>query len=336
MPALWRAERGAIVMTQERTRSTNMGTLRNARVVAVEELATDIRSLELAPLDNDGWPAAEAGAHIDLVLPNGLVRQYSVINPGEPDRYIIAVLRESRGRGGSAYIFDELSEGDELRIGGPRNNFPLIDSGRPVCLIAGGIGVTPLLAMARVLARSNSPWRLYYCIRDRRQLAFGDLLEQFEPHFDIHVDSEEGGPPDLEDVIRSERESDFYCCGPAPMLDAFRKATASLPADRVRLESFDPVAESGATDESFEIELARTGTTLVVPPDKSIMTVLEEAGVAILYSCRNGQCGTCETTVLEGVPDHRDSLLTEEERKEGKTMMVCCSRAKTPKLRLDL
>jgi vanillate O-demethylase ferredoxin subunit len=323
-------------MTPERTKDADIGMLRNARVVLVDELAPDIRSLELVPLGDNVWPAAEAGAHIDLVLPNGLVRQYSIINPGEPDRYKIAVLRESGGRGGSAYIFDDLSEGDELRIGGPRNNFPLIDSGRPVCLIAGGIGITPLLAMAQVLARSNIPWRLYYCIRDRRQLAFGDLLEQFGPHVDIHVDSEKGGPPDLEDFIRSEPESDFYCCGPAPMLDAFSNATASLPADRVHLESFDPVAGSGAADESFEIELAKTGITLVVPPDKSIMTVLEEADVAILYSCRNGQCGTCETTVLEGVPDHRDSLLTEEEREEGKTMMVCCSRAKTPKLRLDL
>ncbi|MGX1101250.1 PDR/VanB family oxidoreductase [Amorphus sp. MBR-141] len=323
-------------MIPERTKDAHIGMLRNARVVAMDELAPDIRLLEIAPLDGVGWPAAEAGAHIDLVLPNGLVRQYSIINPGEPDRYKIAILREAGGRGGSAYIFDELNEGDELPIGGPRNNFPLSDSGRPVCLIAGGIGITPLLAMARVVAWSDIPWRLYYCIRDRHQLAFGGMLKQFGPNVVLHVDSEKGGPPDLEDIIKAEQGSDFYCCGPAPMLDAFRKATASLPADRVHLESFDPVAESGATNESFEIELATTGTTLVVPPDKSIMTVLEEAGVAILYSCRNGQCGTCETAVLEGVPDHRDSLLTEQERQEGKTMMVCCSRAKTPKLVLDL
>lgn len=323
-------------MIAERVSLVDSGTLRAARVGAIDDLAPAIRSLELVPRDGAHWPAAEAGAHIDLELPSGLVRQYSIINPGEPDRYKIAVLRDPRGRGGSAYVFDKLTPGTDLKIGGPRNNFPLVDSGRPVCLIAGGIGVTPLLSMAKVLDGSNTPWRLHYCIRERDQLAFRDLLERFGPNVRIHVDAENGGSPDLEEIIQSEPESDYYCCGPAPMLEAFREATAALPQDRVHLESFDAETGVGGTEESFEIELARTGTTLIVPPDKSIMEVLEEAGIHVLYSCRNGQCGTCETAVLEGVPDHRDSLLTEEEQREGKTMMVCCSRAKTPKLRLDL
>lgn len=323
-------------MIAERANLADSNTLRQARVAAIENLAPAIRSLELVPRDGGHWPAAEPGAHIDLELPNGLVRQYSIINPGEPDSYKIAVLWDPRGRGGSAYVFDKLTPGTDLQIGGPRNNFPLVDSGRPICLIAGGIGVTPLLSMADVLAKSNTPWRLHYCIRERDQLAFGDLLERFGANVRIHVDAENGGPPDLADFLQSAPESDYYCCGPAPMLAAFRNTTASLPPDRVHLESFDAAAGTGDTDESFEIELARTETTLTVPPDKSIMDVLEEAGIHVLYSCRNGQCGTCETAVLEGVPDHRDSLLTEEEQQEGKTMMVCCSRAKTPKLRLDL
>jgi len=324
-------------MISERTISVaDAGAMREACVVALDDLAPDIRSIEIGPLDGGGWPAVEAGAHIDLELPNGLVRQYSIINPGEPDRYRIAVLREPGGRGGSAYIFDELKLGTELRIGGPRNKFPLIDNKRPVCLIAGGIGVTPLLAMASVLANSNIDWRLHYCIRDRGQLAFGKLIEALGPNVRIHVDAEKGGPPNLEDIIQSEPESDYYCCGPAPMLEAFVKATASLSEERVHLESFDAVAQAGTVDDSFEIELARSGKVLVVPSDKTIMDVLEEAGVAILYSCRNGQCGTCETAVLEGVPDHRDSLLSDDEKQQGKTMMVCCSRAKSPKLRLDL
>lgn len=323
-------------MIAERANLADSNTLRQARVAAIENLAPSIRSLELVPRDGGHWPAAEAGAHIDLELPNGLVRQYSIINPGEPDSYKIAVLREPHGRGGSAYIFDKLTPGTDLGIGGPRNNFPLIVSGRPVCLIAGGIGVTPLLSMAEVLAKSNTPWRLHYCIRERHQLAFSNLLERFGSNVHIHVDAENGGPPDLGKIIRSKPESDYFCCGPAPMLDAFRKTTASLPADRVHLESFDAAKGTVGTDESFEIKLARTGTTLIVPPDKSIMEVLEDAGIHVLYSCRNGQCGTCETAVLDGVPDHRDSLLNEKEKQEGKTMMVCCSRAKTPMLRLDL
>lgn len=309
---------------------------RSARVRAVKEETPSIRSIELEPADGGEWPEFEAGAHIDLELPNGLVRQYSLINPGQPARYRIAVLRERKGKGGSAYIFDSLHEGDEVRVGGPRNNFPLVPGSRPVCLIAGGIGVTPLLAMARTLAGSDRPWRLHYCVRDEDGVGFRDLLQQLGPNVRLHIDADAGGPPSLDDIIRAESTSDYYCCGPRPMLDAFREATAALPAERVNLESFDPVVLDGAEEKSFEIELKRSGLRLTVPSDKSIIDVLEEAGIHVLYSCRNGQCGTCETVVLDGIPDHRDSVLTDKEKGDGNTMMVCCSRAKTDELLLDL
>lgn len=309
---------------------------RAARVASVEYEAPNIRSLRLVPADGAAWPAAGGGAHIDLELPNGLVRQYSIVNPAEENCYRIAVLRAPQSKGGSAYIFDSLHQGAELSIRGPRNNFLLKESPRSVCLIAGGIGVTPLLSMAQVLAHGDRPWRLYYCVRDRASIGFNDILEHLEQNISLHIDAEMGAAPSVEEIIRLEPDSDYYCCGPAPMLAAFRTATAMLPPDRVHLESFGPAANEGAPNEAFTIELVRSGLRLIVPPEKTIITVLQEAGIPVLYSCLNGMCGTCEITVLEGTPDHRDSILMEDERREGKTMMVCCSRAKTPTLVLDL
>lgn len=309
---------------------------RAARVESVGYEAPHIRSLRLVPADHAAWPAAKAGAHIDLELPNGLVRQYSIVNPDEENCYRIAVLRAPQSKGGSTYIFDCLHEGAELSIRGPRNNFPLKESPRSVCLIAGGIGVTPLLSMAQVLTRSGRTWRLYYCVRDRASIGFADILEHLEQNISFHIDAEMGAAPCMEEIIRSEPDSDYYCCGPAPMLAAFRVATATLPPDRVHLESFGPASNDRVPNKAFTVELARSGLRLMVPPEKTIIAVLQEAGIPVLYSCLNGMCGTCETTVLEGTVDHRDSILLDDERLEGKTMMVCCSRAKTSKLVLDL
>lgn len=320
----------------QRIASELRGFPRAARVASVRCEASNIRSLRLLPADGAAWPVAEAGAHIDLELPNGLVRQYSIINPNDTNCYQIAVQRAPQSRGGSAYIFDSLHEGAELTIRGPRNNFPLTDSHRSVCLIAGGIGVTPLLSMAQVLNRSGRQWHLYYCVRDRANFGFYDILIDLQSNISLHIDSEMGEAPSLEEIIRSQPDSDYYCCGPAPMLASFRSATATLAPDRVHLESFATAADDGAPNESFVVELARSGLRLTIPPQKTIISVLQEAGVPVLYSCLNGMCGTCETAVLEGTPDHRDSILMEDERREGKTMMVCCSRAKTATLVLDL
>lgn len=308
---------------------------RRARVEQVREVARDIRALVLVPADGGVWPVCEAGAHIDLVLPNGLIRQYSLTNPGRTDRYEIAVLRDPAGRGGSAYVCGELREGEAITIGGPRNSFPLREGSDRACLIAGGIGITPLLAMARVLAPSRRDWHLYYCVRDEAAIAFREELAAFGEHVTLHVDRTAGGPPSIAAIVARERDSVFYCCGPAPMLAAFKEATAGLPAGRANLESFG-AEEIDVSGTPFEVELARSGRVLTVPADRSILDVVEQAGVHVLHSCRNGQCGTCEVTVLEGVPHHRDSVLTPAEQAAGTTIMVCCSRAKTPRLRLDL
>lgn len=308
---------------------------RLARIDKISRETDDIRSLTLVPADGQVWPSFEAGAHIDLVLPNGMVRQYSLINPGSRDEYQIAVLREAAGRGGSAYLFDNVALGDELRIRGPRNNFHLRDDARTACLIAGGIGITPLLAMAKTLSDLGRPWHLYYCVRDESAIGFKEILAGFGEHVTLHVDAWAGGPPSIAAIIEQRPESTYYCCGPAPMLDAFRQATASLPAERAILESFT-VSAIDVNGAPFEIELARSGRVLTVPPDKSILEILEQAGLHVLHSCRNGQCGTCEVKVLAGTPDHRDSVLTAAEQAEGKTIMVCCSRAHTPRLLLDI
>ncbi len=308
---------------------------RLARITETWQETANVRSVVLGSADDSSWPDFEAGAHIDLLLPNGMVRQYSLINPGCPNRYRIAVLREEAGRGGSSFVCDHLVQGDVLRISGPRNNFPLRKDQRPACLIAGGIGVTPLLAMAKALSQQGRPWHLYYCVREERDIGFEDILVGFGQCVTIHVDAQAGAQPSITSIVERHLDCTFYCCGPAPMLGAFRTATASLPYERANFESFG-VGDVDANGAPFEITLARSGRVLLVPQSKSILEVLEEAAIHVLHSCRNGQCGTCELTVLAGTPDHRDSVLSPAEKAAGKTMMVCCSRALTQNLVLDI
>jgi ferredoxin-NADP reductase len=313
------------------------------RVVAIERIAENVVRLEMEPRRGMTLPTFEAGAHIDLQLPNGLVRQYSLVNEGESHRYIVAVSRDTNSRGGSAFIHDVLRNGDVVVVGNPKNNFKLDESASPAVLISGGIGITPLWPMIRQLERRERQWTLYYCARTERHAAFFHDIQRFAMSsrygtLNCIFDGEPGQKPlDFQDVIaRHSKESNFYCCGPQGMLRAFEGACQALSPSQIHVEYFSAGAVDTSTDRAFEIELAHSGQRYDVPAGKSILDVLIEGGANVMYSCKEGTCGTCETAVLEGEPLHRDVVLNEAERVKNQSMMICVSRCKGKKLKLDL
>jgi ferredoxin-NADP reductase len=294
--------------------------------------------LDLRAPDGADLPAWAAGAHIDLRLPGQLTRQYSLCgNPAEPAVWRIAVLREPQSRGGSAHVHDALTEGAEVEVRGPRNHFPLVPAPRYV-FIAGGIGITPMLPMIDAAEAAGASWELHYGGRSRRSMAFLESLEEVTGQQVTVHPQDEVGLIDLERLLGTPREDTLvYCCGPEPLLLAVEQRCADWPPGALHLERFAPkdVGEPVFTD-SFEVELATSGLSLTVPPEKSVLQVVEEAGVSVLSSCTEGTCGTCETTVLSGEVDHRDSLLTPAEQAANDTMFICVSRAACPKLVLEL
>jgi len=300
--------------------------------------ADDIVILDLRDPRGADLPAWSAGAHIDVNLGPDMVRQYSLCgDPGDPTVWRIAVLKEKAGRGGSARVHEELHEGVEVDVRGPRNNFAFEPVERYV-FIAGGIGITPLLPMAAAAQAAGADWVLHYGGRARSSMAFRDAIqERWGARVIIHP-QDESGLLDLDTLLgRPQPGTLVYCCGPEPLLLAVEARCKSWPAGTLHTERFAPreVGEPVLRD-SFEIRLAKSGLTLVVPPDKSILAVIEQAGVQVLSSCQEGTCGTCETGLLEGIADHRDSLLTAEEQAANDTMMICVSRAACPRLVLDL
>jgi ferredoxin-NADP reductase len=307
------------------------------RVAAASRETETIRRLELRPLDG-ALPSFTAGAHIDVHLPVGLSRSYSLLNSqDEQHRYVIGVYLEPQSRGGSRYLHDQVAVGDELLISAPRNLFPLDETAEQSVLIAGGIGVTPLLSMAKRLDRLDRSWRLHYCCRSRPLAAFHDDLALHGHRVKLRFDDECPGFLDIEGQMRATPDAHFYCCGPKPMLSAFVAASkaAQLSPAQVHLEDFQPLAGQPQQG-GFVVELARSGRSLPIPPGKTILETLQRAGVTATSSCEVGICGECQTTVLEGVPDHRDSVLSDSERASNKLMMICCSGSKTEKLVLDL
>ncbi|WP_214368752.1 PDR/VanB family oxidoreductase [Pseudonocardia sp. H11422] len=306
-----------------------------------ETVANGVVRLTLRHPDGHPLPAWAPGAHLDLVLGEGLVRQYSLCgDPDDSSTLQVAVLREEAGRGGSAHVHDTLAEGQRVHVRGPRNHFPLVDAKRYL-FIAGGIGITPILPMIAEVAAAGAEWRLVYGGRTRASMAFREQLETQHPdRVTIHP-QDELGLLDLPGLLArpgaDAADTAVYCCGPEPLLLAVEEHCTSWPTGALHIERFSPKA--GAVDGprgSFEIELAQTGTTLVVPAGRSILDVVEESGVAVLSSCQEGTCGTCETPVLAGTPDHRDSLLTDEEQAANDTMMICVSRSRSARLVLDL
>ncbi|MGY1835748.1 PDR/VanB family oxidoreductase [Blastococcus sp. SYSU DS0510] len=294
--------------------------------------------LDLRAADGRDLPAWSAGAHVDLCLPGGLTRQYSLCGDAA-DRSVwrIAVLREPESGGGSAHVHDALVEGAEVEVRGPRNHFPLVPAPRYV-FVAGGIGITPILPMVDAAEAAGAEWELHYGGRSRRSMAFLEALEEATGSRVTLHPQDEVGLIDLDALLAVPRPGTVvYCCGPEPLLAAVEQRCRQWPEGSLHLERFAPkdVGEPVLTD-AFEVELAVSGLALTVPPGKSVLEVVEEAGVSVLSSCQEGTCGTCETTVLSGAVDHRDSLLTPAEQAANDTMFICVSRAACPKLVLEL
>lgn len=310
----------------------------DVKVVDKEQVADGVVRLVLRHSFGAEFPAWEPGAHIDVAFDDGLVRQYSLCgDPADRDVLEIAVLREPESRGGSAYVHDKLDEGDRVRVRGPRNHFPLVGAA-DYLFIAGGIGITPMLPMVRRVARSGASWRLLYGGRSRASMAFHrDLADRYGDQVTTWP-QDELGLLDLDSELAEPNErTAIYCCGPEALLQAVEGRCAKWPSGSLHVERFAPKIQETppSAAESFELELARSGQKLHVPAERSIVDALEEAGVDIPVSCLEGTCGTCETAVLAGAPDHRDSILTDEERARNDTMFVCVSRSLGPILRID-
>lgn len=320
------------------TKSTHDEVELDLVIAEIDEPADGVRSLVLRDPAGDPLPAWRPGAHIDIDLDDGLTRQYSLCgDPADTDSWRIAVLREVEGRGGSQYVHDKLGVGDRVHARGPRNHFPLEASPRYV-FVAGGIGITPLLPMIAAADSAGADWVLHYGGRTRASISFAaELTEQYGDKVVVHPQDEQG-LLDLDALIGTPQAHTLvYCCGPEPLLQAVEVRCATWPAGALHLERFSPKEQAPPTGaESFEVELADSGMTVTVPGDKSILAAVEEAGINVLSSCQEGTCGTCETGVLEGEVDHRDSLLTDAEQEANDVMFICVSRARCPKLLLEL
>jgi len=316
----------------------NVGdTLIEVRLTSIRYAAKDTHLYEFSRLDGQVLPTVEPGAHIDIYLPNGLVRQYSLVAADfAPQSYIVGIKRDPKSRGGSVFIHDQLKVGTLLKISFPRNNFHLIENESMTVLIAGGIGITPIYCMVNRLLELGRPWRLYYSCRSRADAAFFNELSPFDC-VTFNFDDENGGKfLDLDAIVRSAPvAAHFYCCGPLPMLHAFEAATENLPSEHRHVEYFSADTEI-ATEGGFVVELARSKREFFVPIGKTILEVLREGGINVDFSCEAGICGACETKVVSGTPDHRDVVLDDAEHAKNQVMMICCSGCKSDRLILDL
>ncbi|MFF4895079.1 PDR/VanB family oxidoreductase [Streptomyces sp. NPDC001068] len=279
-------------------------------------------------------PEWEPGAHVDVLLGPGLERQFSLCgDPGDRTGWRMAVLLEPGGRGGSAHVHERLGVGAAVRVRGPRNRFRLEPAAR-YRFVAGGIGITPILPMLAAAEAAGADWTLLYGGRTRRSMAFTAELARYGAERVTVVPQDEAGLLDLDPVLDDVPDGTLvYCCGPGPLLDAVERR---CPAGVLRTERFRPKSPAGRPEGEFEVVLGRSGRTLTVAPGVSVLDAVRAAGVEVLYSCAEGTCGTCETDVLEGEPDHRDSVLSEQERAAGETMLVCVSRCRGKRLVLDL
>ncbi|WP_280459998.1 PDR/VanB family oxidoreductase [Nocardia carnea] len=306
-------------------------------VASKRRCAEGVVELRIRDPAGGGLQEWSAGAHVDVHCGPGLVRQYSLCgDPAESGEYRIAVLREPESRGGSRALHDEVGEGALLEVSRPRNHFALEPAGSYL-FVAGGIGITPILPMIAQAHRAGSSWRLLYGGRSRASMAFLDELGRYGEKVRV-VPQDECGLLDISSALRDvPKGALIYCCGPEPLLAAMETACATVGLHAaLRVERFSPKPQENAENRDFEVELARSGLRLRVPGDRSLLDVLRDAGVDVLTSCEEGMCGSCESRVLGGEPDHRDFVLTDEERAQGEQMMVCVSRSRTPLLTLDL
>ena len=293
---------------------------------------------EFRTLDSTDVPPFTAGAHVDVNLPNGTIRQYSIASAQtDRTRYLLGVKLEEKGRGGSRFLHEQVRVGSVLKIGLPRNHFPLNEQAATSILIAGGIGITPMLCMTERLRSLARPFQLHYAVRTRSEALLGHVDEDDE-RVHLHIDAEQDGRLlDIAAVVAAApADAELYCCGPAPMLAAFEEACASRPSAHVHIERFTAEANVAAADGSYTVELAKSKRTITVQPGQTLLQALQDAGLTVKVSCEQGICGTCETRVLAGTPDHRDMILSDEEKASNATMMVCCSGSLGPTLVLDL
>ena len=313
------------------------------RLAARKQLAAQVWQFELEPETAMAYPFEQvvAGAHIDVELPNGAVRQYSLLTSDEVglSRLVIAAKRDSNGRGGSVHLCDAVQLQSRLRISAPRNHFALQSGEAPTMLFAGGIGITPIWSMVQELQRRGSAWTLHYAARSRSE---APLLEGLAclPNVHLHFDDEAAGRAmDIASfAMQAPSDAHLYCCGPAAMLDAFEASCKGRDASHIHLERFSAaqlVSPSGASH-ACTLRLARSGIELQIESGQSILELVRSAGVDAPSSCEQGICGACETAVLEGDVEHRDSILSHAEKEASRTMMICCSLAKGTLLVLDL
>lgn len=313
-----------------------------ATIIRRQSQAQDIIVLDLVSADGAPLPAFTPGAHIDVEIGDGLVRQYSLCcDPADSASYRIGVLKDPASRGGSEAIHATFGEGQTIRIGAPRNLFPLDSSAPFSVLLGGGIGITPMIAMAHALHAAGQPFALHYCARARDSAAFLDEMAEapWASQVTFHFDSgEEGSKPfdPAQDLPDPATGAHVYTCGPTGFMEFVLTAAAErgFPEARLHKEYFAVEVETSGA--AFEVELTRSGQTITVGPEQTIVQALAAIGVEVEVSCEQGICGTCLCDVVEGIPDHRDSFLTEEERADNDQMMLCCSRSKSPRLVLDL
>ena len=306
-------------------------------VVDRRDVAADgVLALTLRHPLGEELPAWEPGAHVDVLLGPDLERQYSLCgNPADRHEWRVAVLREPEGRGGSAHVHGQLGAGDKVRVRGPRNHFALQPSPR-YRFVAGGIGITPILPMLAAAEAAGAEWTLLYGGRTRNSIAFIEELGQYGDKVRIAPQDESGLLDLASELGTPQPDTLVYCCGPGPLLDAVEERCAVWPKGSLHIERFQPKVQETGADTEFEVVLERSGHTLTVPADVSVLDTVRGAGVEVLFSCTEGTCGTCETDVLDGDPDHRDSVLTDEEREAGETMLICVSRCRGKRLVLDL
>ena len=311
-------------------------------VVSRNNEAQDICSYELARVDGQPLPAFSAGAHIDVHLPDGLVRQYSLCNhPEERHRYLIGVLNDPASRGGSRSLHEQVHEGAHLTISEPRNLFPLAHEARRSLLFAGGIGITPILCMAERLAHAGADFDLHYCARASERAAFVQRLKAspFAERVFLHFDEQPHTALKTTEVLAAPADDvHLYVCGPGGfmqhVLDSAR--AQGWQEDCLHREYFSAAPVDNSLDGSFSVKLGSSGQVFTIPADKTVVQVLESQGIEIAVSCEQGICGTCLTRVLDGIPEHRDLFLTEQEQALNDQFTPCCSRSKTPLLVLDI
>ncbi len=305
------------------------------RIDSRRELTAEISEFRLRPVSGESLPSFTPGAHVTVRTPCDAMRRYSLVNDGtEPDEYVIAVKREPESRGGSRSMHEDAQEGSTLEVVPPDNSFPLVEASRYL-LIAGGIGITPILSMARHLSATGKPFRLIYCTRSEADTAYLEDVRALGPNARIHHD---GGDPDalydFWDHFAEPGPEHVYCCGPGPLMEEIKAISGHWPEGRIHFEDFKPVEVVRSDDVSFNVTIRNSGQTVEVPADRSILEALRESGVQTVSSCESGTCGTCRCRLIAGEPDHRDMVLMQEEQRDN--IMICVSRAKEGDLVIEL